>query len=178
MRCRYRQPLKAVRFVGDFLSFNRLNISWADIPCVLENDVGEAAQSTRSTQSVTLYITINITPPDLYSGPPSTTPIEDDDSPVNDSEATIPGRVQAPAPEHLLPLSHHLPVETGNTVPQIQEEVSPSTEIPHFSLDQADEAMDRIIPIDQSNAWERAVRNIKWVMDTLSPIAEVRVILF
>jgi hypothetical protein len=31
-------------------------------------------------------------------------------------------------------------------------------------------------PIDQSNTWQGAVGRIKWVMDTLSPIAEVRAI--
>ena len=92
-----------VRFVEYFLSFNQLNISRADIPCVLKNDDGEAA---RSTQPVTLYITVNIT---------------------------------------------------------------------RFDPHQADESMKRI---DGSNTWERAVRRIKWVMDTLGPIAEVRVMPF
>ena len=47
-----------------------------------------------------------------------------------------------------------------------------------FSLDRADEAMKLIVPIDRSNKWENAVEKINWVMDTLSPIAEVRVMLF
>jgi hypothetical protein len=110
MRCRYPYPLKVVRFVENSLSFDQLNISRADIPCVLKNDVGEAA---RSTQPVTLYITVNITPPDLYNSPPSI-PTEDDDSPAE--EAPIPGHIQSPAPEHLLPLSRHQPIETGNTM--------------------------------------------------------------
>ncbi len=151
-----------------------MNVSLADIPCVLENDVGEAA---RSTQPVTLYIAVNITPPNLYNTPPSI-PTEGDDSPAE--EATIPGgipgRIRFPAPEHALPLSHHQPVETGNTTPQNREEVSPtSTKNPRFPLDRADEAMKRI---DRSNTWERAVGRIKWVMDTLGPIAEVRVMPF
>ena len=162
-----------VRFVENSLSFNQLNISPADIPCVLENDLGEAA---RSTQPVTLYITVNITPPNVYNSLPSI-PTEDDDSPAE--EATIPGRIQFPAPEHLLPQPHHQPVETGNTMPQSQEETSStSTRNPRFALHRADETMNRIVPIDRSNTWERAVGRIKWVMDTLSPIAEVRVIPF
>jgi hypothetical protein len=162
-----------VRFVENSLSFNQLNISPADIPCVLENDLGEAA---RSTQPVTLYITVNSTPPNLYNSPPSI-PTEDDDSPAE--EATIPGRIQFPVPEHLLPASHHQPVETGNTMPQSQEEMSStSTRDPRFALHRADETMNRIVPIDRSNTWERAVGRIKWVMDTLGPIAEVRVIPF
>ncbi len=148
-----------------------MNVSLADIPCVLKNDVGEAA---RSTQPVTLYITVNITPPNLFNSPPSI-PTEDDDSPAE--EATIPGRIQVPALEHLLPLSHHQPFETGNTIPQSPEEMSPtSTKNPRFALDRADEAMERIVAIDRSNTWEKAVGRIKWVMDTLGPIAEVRLI--
>jgi hypothetical protein len=162
-----------VRFVENSLSFNPLNISRVDIPCVLQSDVGEAA---RSTQPVTLYITINITPPEgsePYKSPPSI-PTKDDGSPAE--EATIPGRIQFPAPEQLLPLSHHQPVKTGNTMPQSREEMSPTnTKNPRLAIDQADEAMKRIIPIDRSNTWERAVGRMKWVMNTLSPIAEVRI---
>jgi hypothetical protein len=156
-----------VRFVENSLSFNQLNISRVDIPCVLENGAGEVA---RSTQPVTLYITVNITPPDLYNSSPSI-PTKDGDSPAD--EATISGRIQFPTPEHFSPLSHHQPVETGNTVPQSQEEVSPIS-----ALRQADEAMKQIVPIDQSNTWERALGRIKWLMDALGPIAEVRVIFF
>jgi hypothetical protein len=156
-----------VRFVENSLSFNQLNISPADIPCVLENALGEAA---RSTQPVTLYITINITAPNLCISPPCI-PTEDDDSPAE--EVTIPGRIQFPAPEHHSPLSHHQPVETSNTVPQSREPTS--TKSPHFALDSADESMKRI---DRSNTWERAVGRIKWVMDTLGPITEVRAIPF
>jgi len=127
-------------FCSEFFSFNQLNILRADIPCVLKNDVREAA---RSAQPVTLYITVNITPPDL------------------------------------LPLSHHQPIETetGNTMPQSREEVSPSsTRNPLSAMHRADESVKRIVPTDRSNTWERAVGRIKWVMDTLGPIAEVRVI--
>ena len=133
-----------VRFVENSLSFNQLNISRADTPCLLKNDVGEAA---RSTQPVTLYITVIVTPPDLYNSP--SIPTEDDDPPA---EATIPGRIQFPVPEPLLPLSHHQSVETGNTVPQNPEEMSPTStknpRIAKFALDQADESMRRI---DRSN---------------------------
>ena len=150
-----------------------MNVSLADIPCVLENGVGEAA---RSTQPVTLYITVNITPPNLYNTPPCI-PTEDEDFLAE--EATIPGRIQVPALEHLLPLSHHQPVETGSTIPQSREEMSPtSTKNPHFALHRTDEAMKQIVPIGRSNTWERAVGRIKWVMDTLGPIAEVRVMPF
>ena len=142
----------------------------ADISCVLENKIGEAA---RSTQSVILYITIKITPTNLYNSPPSV-PIEDNHYPHEGP--TVPGRIEFPVPEHLLPPAHHKAVEIGKTIPQGQEEMSPtSTNNPRFALHRADESMKRIVPIDQSNTWERALGRIKWVMDTLGPIAEVRV---
>ena len=143
--------------------------SHTDIPCALENDVGEA---TRLTQPVTLYITVNITPPNLYNSPPSI-PTEDDDSPAE--EATIPGRIQLPAAEPTLPLPHHLPIQTGTSMPQSQEGVLPqATEGFLFALDRANDAIEGIVPIDRSNTWERAVEKINWVMDRLNPIAEVR----
>ena len=99
-------------------------------------------------------------------------PTEDDNFPAE--EATIPGRIQSPAPERLLPLSLHQTVGTGLSMPQNREEMSSTTaENPRSALDHADEAMKRV---DRSNTWERAVGRIKWVMDTLGPIAEVRVI--
>jgi hypothetical protein len=86
----------------------------------------------------------------------------------------LPGRIQPPTPEHLLPLSHHQPVETAITMSQSQEEVSlTSTKDPRSGIHQTDEAIKRT---DRSDTCERAIRRIKWVMDALSPIAEVRVI--
>jgi hypothetical protein len=138
-----------VRFVENSLSSNQLNISRVDIPCILENDVGEAA---RSMQLITLHITVNITPPHLYKSPPSI-PTKDDNSPAED--ATIPGRIQ------------------------FREEMSlTNTKNPRSDLRRADEYMERIAPIGLLNTWERAVGRMKWVMDTLNPIAEVRVMPF
>ena len=158
-----------VRSVENFLLFIQLNVSRADIPCVLGNGTAGAA---RSNQSVTLYITVNIKPPSLH-----TSPTVRDDPPAEG--ATIPGRIQLPVPEHVLPLSHHQPVETGNIIQQSREDVShASTKDPHLALLRADEFMKNIVPIDGSHTWEKAVERIKWVMDTLGPIAEVRVIPF
>jgi hypothetical protein len=104
-------------------------------------------------------------------------PTEDDGSPAE--EAPIPGRIQSPSPEQPLPLSHHQAVEAGNNKPQSREEASPqatSTKDLRLALDQADQAMEQI---GRSNTtWQGAVGRIKWVMDTLTPIAEVRVIPF
>ena len=121
-----------VRFIDSSILFNQSNISHVDIPCVLENDVGETA---RSTQPVTLYITVNITPANTTS-----------------------------------PTPHNLKPQSG-------EEMSPPEDF-LFALNRADEAMKLIVPIDRSTMWERAVENINWVMDTLSPIAEVRIMPF
>jgi hypothetical protein len=107
--------------------------------------------AARPTQPVTLYVTVDITP-----------------------EEAIQGRTQSPSLEHPLPLSHHQPVEAGNNKSQSREEASPtSTKDLRLALDQADQDMKRI---DRLNTWQEAVGKIKWVMDTLSPIAEVRVI--
>jgi hypothetical protein len=169
MRYRYPQPLKVVRFLENSLSFNHLNISRADIPCVLENGVVEAA---RLTQPVTLYITVYITPPTLYNSPPPSIPTADGSSPAE--EAPISGRIQPPSPEHPLSLSHHQPVKAANNKPQRREEVSPaSANDLRPALAQADQAMKRM---DRLNTWQDAVGRVKWVMDTLGPIAEVRVI--
>ncbi len=54
-------------------------------------------------------------------------------------------------------------------MPDGQAETSP-TEKAQIALRRADEAKK---PIDRKNTWRGAVRRIKWVMDTLSPIAEV-----
>ena len=83
------------------------------------------------------------------------------------------GHIQSTAPEPLLPLPDHFPVEIGvpTSHSQALAEVSP-TEDTLIAIRRADEAMKHT---DRSDTWEMAVGRIKWVMDTLSPIAEVRV---
>ena len=149
--------------------FNRLNISRADVPCVLENEVGE---TMRSMQPVTLYVTVNVIPPALYNNNPSI-PTEDDVFPAQEALLPARGRTQPASPEQLLPSSHHQPAEASNNKPQSREEATPaSTKDLRLALDHADKAMKRI---DRSTTWQGAVRRIKWVMDTLGPIAGVRV---
>ena len=53
-----------------------------------------------------------------------------------------------------------------------RQEMSP-TEKARIALRRADKVKK---PIDGANTWKGAVRRIKWVMDTLSPIAEVSAI--
>ena len=52
------------------------------------------------------------------------------------------------------------------------------TKDPRFALHLEDNVMKQIVPNDRPNTWEGAVGRIKWVMDTLGPTAEVRVIPF
>src|SRR6266852_5822564 len=116
-------------------------------------------------QSVILYTTLKITPPKPYKRLRSM-PTKGSDSPAR--KASTLGRIQSPAPERLSPRSHHKSAETGNSIPQSREEMSPTR-----ALHRTNDAMKRIV---RSNTWERAVERINWVMDSLSPIAEVRVI--
>jgi hypothetical protein len=98
-------------------------------------------------------------------------PTEDVNSPAED--ATIPGHIQLPTPEHIVPLSHHQPVKAANNNPQ--EVSTTSAKNPRLALKRADHAVKQM---DLLNTWKGAVGRIKWVMDTLHPVAEVRVIPF
>ena len=143
-----------------------------DIACELENGAGEAAPST---QPVTVYITINVTPPNPYNNPPSIQTRADGSLA---EEAALPECTRAPAPEDRSPLLGQQTVGTDKTMPQIQEEVSPTgAKNSRLALQQADQVMTRIIPVDRS-MWQTTVGRIKWVMDTLGPLAAVRIIPF
>ncbi len=86
------------------------------------------------------------------------------------------GPTQSTAPESLLLLLLPSPdppcVETGTPMPDGQAEMSP-TEKALIALRRADEDKK---PIDRANTWKGAISRVKWVMDTVSPIAEVRAI--
>ena len=75
-------------------------------------------------------------------------------------------------PEHPLPLLGPLPVQGDTPMPQDQGEMS-LVEKARIDLDLAEEAEKSI---DRSNTWGGVVGRIKWLMDTLSPVAGVRVI--
>src|SRR6266446_3895343 len=129
-------------------------------------------------QPVTLYITVtalaNATAPNLPKSPPNAL-TEGDHSPAG--ETTILGRVQSTAVEPPSSLPHHPSIENDTSMPRSREEMSP-TEDPVFARHRADETMKAIVPIDGSKTWESAVKRINWVMVTLSPIAEVRMMPF
>ncbi len=159
-------------------SFHQLNIWRVDIPCALRNDTGGAVQSTQQRQQVILYISVtvlvNTTAANLPNSPPNIS-TEADHSPAE--ETTIPGHIQFTAPEPPSSLPHHPSIENDTPMSRSREEMSP-TKDPHLARHRADEAMRAIVPIDRSRMWESAVERISWVMNTLSPIAEVSIIPF
>ncbi|KAH9047713.1 hypothetical protein EDB84DRAFT_443721 [Lactarius hengduanensis] len=123
--------------------------SETNISFVLSHGHGQAGQPT---EPVTLYLSIAV-----LANRASPT-----DSPKIPTEGDEP-----PAP--LLPLSDHLLVQSSAPVPQDPAETS-LVKKARVDLDRADEVNESI---NRSNTWEGAVRKIKWVMDTLSPVAEL-----
>ena len=116
----------------------------------------------------------NVPSPISPNNPPEI-PTEGDDTPAE--EATKPsmvpdsgGPIQSSAPEPLSPSPDPLSVEAGAPTAHGQAKTSP-TEKALVALRRADEATK---PIDRKNTWKGAVSRIKWVMDIVSPIAEVR----
>ena len=98
------------------------------------------------------------------------TPAEEDTKPSMAPDSG--GPVQSTAPERLLPSPDPLPAETGTPMPDGQAEML-HTEKALIALRRADEAKK---PIDGANTWKGAISRIKWVMDAVGPIAEVRAI--
>jgi hypothetical protein len=115
----------------------------------------------------------NVTDP----GFPPSIPAEGDDTPAGEvlepTTATDSKALgQSTELEHPFPLPDHLPVEGVTPMPQDQGEMSLVKEA-HMNLDLAEQTKKSI---DRSNTWEGVVGRIKWVMNTLSPVAGVRVI--
>ena len=74
------------------------------------------------------------------------------------------------APESLSPPADHVPVETSISippVPDVQASMSPAENALHNAV-KATKA------INLTSTWQGAVERIKWVMDTVSPVAGVR----
>ncbi len=112
----------------------------------------------------------------IFPNPPDIS-IKGDGPPAEESTkpSIVPdsgGPIQSTALEPLLPSSDPLPVETGTPIPSGQAEMSP-TEKARIAVRRADEAKK---PIDRPNTWKGAVSRIKWVMDTVSQVVEVRAI--
>jgi len=116
-------------------------------------------------------------PSPTFPDNPPEIPTKGDDTPAEETTkpSTVPGSggpIQSSSPEPLLPSPNPLSVEAGTPMAHGQAETSP-TEKALNALRRADEATK---PIDRKNTWKGAVSRIKWVMDAVSPIAEVRAI--
>ncbi len=88
---------------------------------------------------------------------------------AQDSIGTTPF-VVATAPEPLSPPTDHVPIETSTLIPPVPD-VRAAMSPAENALRNAGEATKAI---DLPSTWEGAVARIKWVMDTVSPAAEVR----
>ncbi len=107
--------------------------------------------------------------PVIPNSPPEI-PTEGDDPPAEEPSMTPDSgeSIQFTVPEHLLLSPDPLSAETGTVMPGMSPDGKAL-----ISLRRADEAKK---PIERKNTWKGAVSGIKWVMDTVSPIAEVRAI--
>src|SRR6266571_7214791 len=157
---------------------------FVDVPFVLNNGDGQAGQSD---QPVILYLTITVSA-NATSYP--ILPINATNAIATDvhvssmeqamEQATKPTMAQdsiettpfvvATAPESLSPPTDHVPIEISTPIPPVHDvraAISPAEN----SLRDADEATKEI---NLASTWEGAIARIKWVMDTVSPAAEVR----
>jgi hypothetical protein len=128
-------------------------------------------------QPVTLHLAITVSANRTFPSDSPQIPAQGDNSPAEEvPKPTIGsdsrGPDQSTAPEPPSPPPDHPPVQSSTPVPQDQAEMSLS-EKAQISLDRADEAEKSI---GGSNTWQGVVEKIKWVMNTLSPVAGVRVI--
>ncbi|KAH9016720.1 hypothetical protein EDB84DRAFT_712601 [Lactarius hengduanensis] len=151
--------------------------SQIDTPFVLTNGDGQGGES------VTLYLTVIVSPsttsdPILPTNAPiirSTTindsPSREAEEPSVAKEPTNPTRSTITTGPALAPPTNRLPSSESTPIPPATERrgVSPAVSALHG----AGEAM---ATINLSNKWEGALGRIKWVMDTVSPVAEVRYI--
>src|SRR6266571_6920022 len=153
---------------------------FVDLPFVLSNGDGQAGQLD---QPVILYLTIIVSAnatshPILPIDATNAVATEVDVSSMGQalkpttpqSPVEITPFVVATAPEPLSPRTDHVPIETSTPippVPDVREAMSPAENALH-DADVVAKA------INLPSTWEGAVARIKWVMDTVSPAAEVR----
>ena len=159
------------------LIFDQLKISRLDVPFTLTN--GDR-QVRYSDQPVTLYLTVVLSPnttpctvlPVNTTNLQSTevnvsTPREATSSMAQDSANATRSTVAADS-EALSPPTDRLP---GTAIPPAADR---RAGIPPLldTLDDTEKAMTSISNL--SDTWESALERIKWVMDTVSPVAGVR----
>src|SRR6266702_2789864 len=151
-----------------------------EVTLVLNNGDGQAGQSGHP---ITLYLKITVSAnatshPILPIHPTNTIATEVDISPMEqtmrptiaqNSIETTPF-VVATVAEPLSPPMDHVPIETSTPIPpapDVRAAMSPAENAPH-------DAEEATKVINLPSTWEGAVARIKWVMDTMSPVAEVR----
>ena len=151
---------------------------FVDAPFVLRSGDGQPGEL------VTLYLTISVS---AYAPPRLILPIDTahaiatgmDVSPMEqateptitraqDSIVTTPF-VAAAAPELLSPPTDGVPIVTSSPIPPVPDiqAMSPAEK----ALHDADEATKAI---NLTSTWESTVERIKWVIDTVNPVAGVR----
>jgi hypothetical protein len=146
---------------------------FVDAPFVLRSGDGQAGELA------TLYLTITVSanaPPRLML---PTNATEMDVSPMNQATEPTIARAQdttdttpfvtAITPEPLSPPMDHLPVETSNPIPPV-----PDIQVASPAENALHDANEATKAIDLTSTWEGAVERIKWVIDTVSPVAGVR----
>ncbi|KAH9039720.1 hypothetical protein EDB84DRAFT_1415611, partial [Lactarius hengduanensis] len=153
--------------------------SQIDIPFILSDGDGQPGQSV---QPVILYLTIAVSAnatshPVFPIKPTNPLPTIVDASPMErvtkptiaqDSIESVRCVVLTP-PEPRSPPTDHVPTKTNipiPTIPDVQVAASPAQNALHV----ADESTKAI---NLPSTWEGAIARIKWVMDTVSPVAEL-----
>ncbi|KAH9051827.1 hypothetical protein EDB87DRAFT_647937 [Lactarius vividus] len=131
-------------------------------------------QGEQSTPPVTLDLIITVSAHGTSPSDPQIIPTERDDTAAEDvlkptMTPDFGGLDRSSAPGYLTHPPDRLPVESSTLMPQGRGETS-LVEKPQIDLVRVDQVEE---VIDRSNTWEGAVGRIKWVMDTLSPVAEL-----
>ena len=124
---------------------------------------------------VTLYLTINVPADKTSPSVPQIIPAEGDNTPAEDPTPTVAPDSKEPdqSAEHENAFLTPDPIVQGSApMPQDKGEIS-LVEEARIGVDLAEKA-EKLI--DRSNTWEAVVGRIKWLMDTLSPVAGVRVL--
>ena len=157
--------------------FDLLSVSGVDVPFVLTNGNRQLGQSI---EPITLYLTVVVSP-NITSNPVlpvdaslQSTAVkvlsagETTSTTAQDSTNTAQSTVTTDS-EALSPPTVPLP-----GTPMSLAATSPRAEVPpvEVALHGAQEAMTMISNL--SNTWEDALERIKWVMDAVSSVAEVR----
>ena len=139
---------------------------------VLDHGNGQAGQST---QPVTLKLRICVSTNRTSTNISPNIPTKGVNNPA-DAAPNLTVATDSRAPDqftnlkHPLPPPDHFPIQSVTPVPQDQGEAS-LIEKAQVGLDRSDELEKSI---DRSDTWEGVVGRIKWVMDTVSPVAGVR----